>query len=158
MAPPRALSCSREDGSESKSLERSVKYVVFHTACFCSRVVARAGRLRGQSVRVSEREGPRLRLCEHCGLGDTGGGSHPRSAVGLLSLGGCMGRGKSRHGGEAESQGEYASRTAYVGCESRRFGAGHKADAGTSGVPYLPRSLPQRRRTEVRAVERLSLG
>src|SRR5215203_5655525 len=145
MAPLRALSCSREDGSESKSSERSVEYVVFHTACFCSRVVARAGRLRGNSIRVSEREGSRLRLCEHCGLGDTCGGSHPRSAVGLPTLGGCMGRGKSRRGREAESQGEYASRTALVGSENRRFGAGQKADAGTSGEPYLPRSLPQRR-------------
>src|SRR5215203_7423399 len=126
IAPTRAFSCSREDGSESKSLERSVKYVVFYTACFGSRVAARAGRLRGKSVRVSEREGPRLRLCEHCGLGDTCGGSRARSAVGLLSLGGCMGVGKSRRGGEAESEAQYASRTAHVGCESRRFGGGRK--------------------------------
>src|ERR671910_3865174 len=133
-----------------------VKYVVFHTACFGSRVAARAGRLRGQSIRVSERQGSRLRLCEHCWLGDTGGGSHPRSAVGLPTLGGCMGRGKSRRGGEAESQGEYASRTARVGCESRRFGGGRKADAGTSGEPYLPRTFLQRKGTEVRTDERLS--
>src|SRR5829696_4891670 len=158
MASPRALSCSREYGSESKSLERSVKYVVFYTACFGSRVAARASRLRGQSVRVSEREGSRLRLCKHCGFGDTGGGSCARSAVGLFSLGGCMGVGESRRGGEAESQGEYASRTARVGCESCRFGAGHKADAGTSGEPYLPRSFLQRKGTEVRTDERLSLG
>src|SRR5829696_9381406 len=115
MAPPRALSCSREDGSESKSSERSVKYVVFHTACFGSWVAARAGRLRGHSVRVAECEEPRLRLCEHCGLGDTGGGSHPRSAVGLPTLGGCMGVSKPSCGDEAESQAEYASRTARVG-------------------------------------------
>src|SRR5215217_8247964 len=115
MAPPRALSCSGEDRSESKSSERSVKHVVFHTACFGSRVPARTGRLRGQSVRVAKREGPRLRLCEHCGLGDTGGGSRSRSAVGLPTLGGCMGVSKPSCGDEAESQAEYASRTARVG-------------------------------------------
>src|SRR5215208_994070 len=136
MAPPRALSCSGEDRSESKSSERSVKHVVFHTACFGSRVPARTGRLRGQSVRVAKREGPRLRLCEHCGLGDTGGGSRSSRTVGLLTLGGRLGVGETRRSGGAQSQAEYAPRTARVGSESHRFGAGHKADARTSGEPY----------------------
>src|SRR3712207_7573881 len=58
--------------------------------------------------------------------------SRARSAVGLPTLGRCMGVGESRRGGEAESQAECASRTARFGSESRGFGAGHKADAATS--------------------------
>src|SRR5919112_1148959 len=103
-----------------------------------------AGQKPGRSV-VMDCSSPGFIVLQREWLGDTGGGSHPRSAVGLPTLGGCMGRGKSRRGREAESQGEYASRTALVGCENRRFGAGRKADAGPSGEPYLPRTFLQRR-------------
>src|SRR5215204_3150381 len=121
------------------------EYVVFRAARFGSRLAARAGRPRVQSVRVAEREGSLLCFREHCGLGDTGRGSCARSAVGLPALGGSMGVGKSRRGGEAESQAEYASRTARVGSENRCIGAGNKADAGTASEPYLPRSFLQSR-------------
>src|SRR5215207_4620478 len=121
------------------------EYVVFRAACFGSRFAARAGRLRGQSVRVAEREGSLLCFREHCGLGVTGRGSRARSAVGLPALGGGMGVGKFRRGGEAESQGGIASRTARVGFENRCIGAGNKADARTPSEPYLPESFLQSR-------------